>query len=103
MKTPDTLPQKRAEDYQLIAGKAVLSAIPGASVLWDILITPPLQQRRDQWLLSLHSDIKLLDGKVDDLADRISGERFVSTVVTAAATVLRTHEQAKLDALRAAV
>lgn len=104
----DQLPQDSLGDDIHRTTRAALSAIPfagGAAVeLFNRLLVPPIQRRRDAWLNALAERLDGLeqDGRVsvEELSNK---EEFISTLMQASQAVVRNHQQEKIDALRNAV
>lgn len=104
----DRLPQDRIGDDLHRAARAALAGIPfagGAAVeLFNRLLAPPIQRRRDAWLNVLAERVARLEQegrvKVEDLQ---RNDEFVSTVMQASQAAVRNHQKGKLDALRNAV
>ena len=105
----EPFPAPRAGDYADSAARALISAIPGlggpATQLIATVITPPLEQRRADWLNDLADRLERLEQPVEgftvqSLADN---EEFVTAVTTASQIALRNHNPEKLAALRNAV
>lgn len=98
-----------AGDWAHTAAKATLAAIPvaggPAAELFGAVIVPPLTRRRDEWIRALADGLRALEARVEGftvgaLADN---EAFVSAVMQASQAAVRTHQQAKREALRNAV
>lgn len=90
-----------------VSAKARLSAIPivggtGAE-LFQHVVQPPLEKRRLKWMVAVGERLHELEKEGLKLADLQENEQFVSAVMHASQIVLRTHQEAKLDALRNAV
>lgn len=106
MNTP--LPRETTGDDVHRAARAALSAIPfvgGAAMeLFNRVIVPPVQRRREAWLNDLAERVSALERegrvKVEDLQNN---DQFVSTVMQATEVAVRNHQQEKIDALRNAV
>ena len=108
-KQSEGLPKREAVDVVHAVVKAGLSAIPyaggAASELLSLVIGPPLEKRRDNWLEGIATRLEQLekereDFKVEDLAEN---ESFVTAVLRATRQALATHRKEKLEALRNAV
>ena len=103
------LPQPTKGDHAHLAAKALLSAIPflggPAAELFPTLLAPPLSKRRDAWMESLARSLKALEERTEGLkVESLSeNEAFISAVMQATQSALRTHQNEKLDALRNAV
>ena len=104
----NTVPSESTGDHIHRTARADLAAIPlagGASVeLFNLVLAPPIQRRRDEWLNGLAERLGKLeqDGRlvVEELRDN---EEFVSTVMQASQAAVQNHQQEKIDALRNAV
>ncbi|MGO9111025.1 MAG: hypothetical protein ACLP9L_17520 [Thermoguttaceae bacterium] len=104
----DSLPKKTGGDHLHLATRVMLSAIPvlgGPTLeLFNAVIAPPIERRRNGWLNDLAQRLDTLkqEGrlKIEDLA---KNDEFVSAVMQATAVAIRNHHQEKIDALRNAV
>jgi hypothetical protein len=104
----EAFPKKNIGDHLHLAGRTILSVIPkfgGAAVeLFNAVITPPLERRRNEWLKSLADRLSCLEQegrlRIEDLANN---DEFVSAVLQATTAALRNHRREKLEALRNAV
>lgn len=87
--------------------KAGLSAIPvvgGPAVeLFQHLVQPPLDRRRNEWMADVGEKLKELEDRGVDLAELAEREEFVSAVMHASQIALRTHRSEKREALRNAI
>lgn len=87
--------------------KAGLSAIPiigGPAVeLFQYVIQPPLEKRRGEWMAQVGEKLHELENNGLDLDELQNDEKFVSAVMHASQIALRTHQQAKLEALQNAI
>jgi hypothetical protein len=87
--------------------KAGLSAVPiyggPAAELFQLVIQPPLERRRLAWMEQVGEKLKELEDKGFDLGKLQNDERFISAVMHASQLALRTHQKAKLEALRNAI
>lgn len=96
-------------DWAHTVARMGLSAIPivgGPAVeLLNVVITPPLARRRDDWLLSIAAGLKDLEQKVDGLRPESlrTNPTFISVMLQASHVALRSHQKEKLEALRNAV
>jgi hypothetical protein len=86
----------------------VLSVIPtiggSALELFNAVIAPPIERRRNDWLNKLAERVQALEqrGRVR-VADLANNDEFVSAVMQATAAAVRNHQQEKIEALRNAV
>ena len=105
----DKLPYKSSDDTLHTATKAIISAWPvvggPAAELFNYLIQPPLEKRRDEWLQGLADEINRLSERVDgfDINELAKNEQFITILMHASQVALRNHQKAKLAALKAAV
>lgn len=100
-------PKQSKGDVAHTLAKADLSAIPvvgGPAVeLFQYLIQPPLEKRRGEWMVQVGEKLQELEAKGLKLDELQKKEEFVSAVMHASQIALRTHQTAKLDALRNAI
>ena len=104
----ESIPQESSRDDLHRVARAALSTIPivgGAAVeLFNHLLAPPIQRRRDAWLNDLAQRLAKLEQegrvKIEDLQH---SDEFISTVMQASQVAVRNHQKEKLDALRNAV
>src|SRR6266849_8285705 len=104
----ESLPQKTVGDHIHLGVRAMLSAIPTlggpALELFNAVIAPPLEQRRNRWLNDLADRIYALENekrlKLDDLGNN---EEFISAIMNATTAAVRNHQNEKIAALRNAV
>jgi hypothetical protein len=98
--------QSKGDTVHAIA-KAGLSAIPivgGPAVeLFQMLIQPPLERRRKEWMASVGEKLQEFESRGVDIAQIGQREEFVSAVMHASQIALRTHQAEKREALRNAV
>lgn len=96
--------KKRTGDVVHALTKGVLSGAPVVgglvSEIFALAFSPPLEKRREEWLLSLEKRLRSLELKLEMLAE---SEIFVSMIQHATQIALRTHQADKLEALRNAV
>jgi hypothetical protein len=69
---------------------------------FSIVVAPPLEKRRDAWLIDIVDRLKRLEHeaegfKIENLA---KNEEFISTLFYATQVAMRTHHKEKLEALR---
>lgn len=102
------LPQATFGDYAHAGIKGLISAVPIAGGLaaeiFGTVIAPPLSRRKDEWLEQLADALVVLrdQGKID--FDELSkNEEFLSAVLEASSSAIRTHREEKRSALRNAV
>lgn len=87
--------------------KAGLSAIPliggAAAELFQCVIQPPLEKRREKWMVAVGEKLQELELSGIKLENLQNNEEFVSLVMYATMIALRTHQEEKLSALRNAI
>lgn len=102
-----SVPQKTGGDAAHAVVKAGLSAIPvvggPAAELFQNIVQPPLEKRRVRWMEQVGEKLEELEQKGLNLESLQSNEQFVTAVMHASQVALRTHQAAKLDALRNAI
>lgn len=105
----ENLPEKTNSDAAYALAKALIGSVPVAghalAVLMEQLLAPPLEKRREQWALEVANAISELQSRdpsvtVDSLREN---EGFVSVVLQASQTAIRTHRAEKIATLRQAV
>lgn len=101
------LPEQSEGDIAHALAKAGLSMIPvagGPAVeLLQLLVQPPLEKRRAEWMQVIGEKLQRLEEQGLDLEDLQGNERFVSAVMHATQAAMRTHVVAKREALRNAI
>jgi hypothetical protein len=102
-----SLPERTKSDAVHAVVKAVLSVVPAvggpAVELFQYVVQPPLEKRRDQWMRDVGEKLEELQAKGLDLDQLQKDDRFISAVMQASQAALRTHRAEKLTALRNAV
>ncbi len=88
--------------------RAGLGAIPvagnAAVELFNAIVTPPLERRRDEWRKSVGEKLKELeDAGCVRAEDLMHNDAFITTMMQASNAAIRNHQPEKLDALRNAV
>jgi hypothetical protein len=101
-------PPKRSKgDIAHSVAKAALGSIPvagnAAAEFFQLLVTPPLERRRDEWISEIDARLKKLETEGITLSSLQANKQFISTLLQATQMALRTHQQEKLEALRNAV
>jgi hypothetical protein len=101
-------PEQDKGDAAYAAGRALMSAIPvagGAAVeLFQFIITPPIERRRNQWMKEIGQAVRDLEqNKGIDIEQLKSNDVFVDTLLQASQIALRNSLQEKISALKNAV
>lgn len=89
-------------------GTAALLAAGGAALaveLFSQTFAPPLEKRRDKWLMSIFEKLQELEQKVDGFSAEslAENEQFITTLIQATQIAIQNHQEEKLTALRNAV
>lgn len=97
-----------AGDYTFAFTKGGLGAIPIvgsiASELLGLLITPPLEKRRQDWMMEVGTKLKELEeNRKIDLSTLADDEQFIDTVLVATTLALKTSEKEKIKAFQNAI
>lgn len=95
-------------DYTYAAVKAGLGSIPivgaAASELLGLIITPPLEKRRQKWMSEVGNKLKELEDKSRiDLSTLANNEQFIDAVLVATSLAIKTSEDEKLQAFKNAI
>lgn len=100
-------PKPTAADIAHTLTKAGLSMIPvvgGPAVeLFQALIQPPLDRRRNDWMKQVGEMLQSLNKDGLTLENLQHNEQFITAVMQASSAALRTHRIEKLTALRNAL
>jgi len=89
--------------------ETAIAAIPvigaPAQRLFNLVITPPLEERLNEWRDTIADRILQLEGKVEGFKvdDLRRNSMFITVVMQATQIALRNHQKEKLEALRNAV
>ena len=98
-----------AGDYAHAGVRAGLSLAPvlGGPLVefFSMVVAPPLEKRRDAWLIDIVNRLKKLEREVEGfkIENLAQNEEFISTLLYATQVAMRTHQKEKLEALRNAV
>jgi hypothetical protein len=102
-------PKVGKADVAHALAKGAISAVPligaPAAELFSLVVTPPLERRRAEWVNAIAERLKELESnvqgfKIEALKDN---PLFITTVMHATIVALRNHQKEKLDALQNAV
>jgi len=103
------LPDRGTGDAAHAVVKAVAGMVPIAgsalTVLLETVLAPPLERRREKWFRMLGAAVEQLQQRVEGLSPEAlsANEVFITVVAQATQVALRTHQDEKLNALKAAV
>lgn len=103
------LPIPSIGDRALEAARVVVAGIPlvgGSGVeIMNMVITPPLERRRNEWFSDLAQRLFELEKRVEgfQVAELSEDSVFITTALQASTIALRNHQTEKLEALKNAV
>lgn len=101
-------PEESVGDYGHAVVRAGFGAIPFAGTaaieIFNKVVTPPIEKRRDEWRQSVGERLNQLDenGKID-LEQLTADDVFATTILQATQIAIRNHHKEKIEALRNAV
>lgn len=72
-------------------------------MLFQHVIQPPLERRREDWMIQVGERLNSLEEAGLNLGELQDNDEFISAVLSATQIALRTHQEEKLRALRNAV
>lgn len=95
-------------DVSHAVAKGVLGAIPLAgslaSELFGLIITPPLEKRKQNWMTEVGKKLQELEEKSQiDLSTLATNEQFIDTVLVATTLALKTSEKEKIISFQNAI
>jgi hypothetical protein len=101
-------PKRAASDVAHALTKGMISAVPfaggPAAELFALIISPPLEKRRDDWMRELADGVKKLEEEGRVTAERLTNnEQFITAALQATQIALRSGPGDKRQALRNAV
>ena len=97
-------PERSPEDEVHGRTKTLLGVIPAASELFEFLVTPPLERRREEWRHEVaHALEELQEKGAVAIRELTSNEVFLDTLIKASRLAMSTSQQEKLVQLRNAV
>lgn len=102
VKTVHSMKNDKAKDITYSITKAGLGSIPvigaAASELLGILVTPPLEKRREKWMLQIGEKLKELEEKQKiNLEELQQNETFIDIVLQTTQLSLKTSEKEKIQ------
>lgn len=98
--------KKKDIGYAIV--KAGLSSIPivgaAASELLQLIVTPPLEKRRSEWMEQIGQKLKVLEEKESiDLQSLQENEVFIDVVLQCTQEVIKTSEKEKIEYFQNAI
>jgi hypothetical protein len=100
------LPRETLSDirHQAVRTAVDVLTVGLGTLIFDNLVTPPIERRRDSWREEVGQRIQQLEGAGQvSIEALIQDEQFATTLLQASAVAIRTHEKEKINALRNAV
>jgi hypothetical protein len=101
--------KRSLQDYAHSGVKAGLSTAPVVegplAEFFAVVIAPPLEKRRDAWLIEIYRRLKILEGTVEGfkIESLATNEIFISVLFQATSVAMRAHQKEKIEALTNAV
>lgn len=104
----DEIKKSTTGDVSHAVAKGVLGAIPFAgslaSELFGLIVTPPLEKRKQNWMTEVGKKLQELEEKSQiDLSSLATNEQFIDTVLVATSLALKTSEMEKIIAFQNAI
>jgi len=101
-------PSVKPGDAGYAVVKAGISSLPIvgalASELLGLIVTPPLEKRRSEWMESIGNGLLELEQKMNIVLEDLQNyDKFIDAAMDATQIALRTSEKEKLEALRNAL
>src|SRR5690242_8282861 len=89
------------QDIAYATTKAVLGSVPlvgaAASELLSLIVTPPIEKRREKWMTDIGRDLmELQQNRKVDLTSLVENEQFIDAVLQATSFALKTSENEKI-------
>ena len=103
-----TPPEKSAGDVVHAVARAGLGTIPvvgaAATELLTVIITPPLEKRRSEWMAEIGDALRKLEEQMGVVLESLqTNDQFVDVAVAASQIALRTSNKEKREALKNAI
>ncbi len=75
-----------------------------ASEIFGLVVTPPLEKRRAEWMNDIAEKLKVLENRKEiDLNELVENEQFIDVVLQATTFALKTSEKKKIESFRNAI
>lgn len=102
------VPEALAADVGHALLKAGISKLPlvgaPAAELFRLIVSPPLEKRRSEWMQSVGDALRKLEEKMDIVLEELqNNDKFIDAAMDATQIALRTSEKEKLEALQNAL
>jgi len=97
-----------SKDVAYATAKAVLGSVPivgaAASELLGLIVTPPIEKRREEWMTEVGQKLKDLEEESKiDITSLTENQQFVDTVLQATTFALKTSDKEKIAAFKNAI
>jgi hypothetical protein len=101
-------PKRKSSDVGYAIAKAGISSLPivgaAASELLSLIVSPPLEKRKSEWMEMVGSGLRDLEQKMNIVLEELqNNDKFIDAAMDATQIALRTSQKEKLDALRNAL
>jgi len=100
-------PTATSGDAAHLAARLAVSAVPGfggpALELFNAIIAPPLERRRNEWMEHVAEAFETLRGRVERLEDLQNNEAFIDAFIQASRIAVSNNQQEKIEALKNAI
>ena len=108
MKMTDKINKTMKGDVAHSVGKGLLGAVPVigslASEIFGLIVTPPLEKRRADWMYEIAKKLKELENNQKiDFKELAENEQFIDVVLQATTLALKTSEKKKIDCFKNAI
>lgn len=99
--------QRTGGDYAIAGIRAALGTIPivgsAATELFGLVVTPPLERRRTEWMQDISRRLADLEARGVDVRSLSENPAFIDITISATRSALLTSKKEKLDFLKNAV
>ncbi|HEY5370509.1 MAG TPA: hypothetical protein VIJ75_16110 [Hanamia sp.] len=97
-----------SKDVAYATAKAVLGSVPivgaAASELLGLIVTPPIEKRREEWMTEVGQKLKDLEEESKiDITSLTENQQFIDTVLQATTFALKTSDKEKIAAFKNAI
>ena len=108
MTNPITIPKETKKDHVYTAVKTILGQIPvvggAGSELFNILVTPPLEKRRQEWMEEVTKSLYELNERGSlEIEKLIENDLFIDVIMKTSSIAIRNSKLLKKEALKNAL
>ncbi|HWY98166.1 MAG TPA: hypothetical protein VNY36_03675 [Bacteroidia bacterium] len=106
--TNSNVPVPSIKDYLYSLTKGAIGSIPiagaAAAELFSLIITPPLEKRRKEWMENIGKGLAELEvGSKIDLNSLSDNQEFIDVIIQASTYAIKTSQKEKIEILRNAI